>query len=1008
MPNRRTITRAVPRTLLLAALAAGMVASLLLAAPSVNSAASETHAQARFRVDAQVVNPVVTAFATSTAARGNSYSDVAGGFEPVIVRDAFLATADARNEIHAPSTELSHWDVFSDAMLEGAEVDVWRIQGGHMQRVRSDRVAAKGAHVSDWQPVIPGDRVLPAGTHRATLRWDDYSAPDSTYAFSVRAVDQQGHENPAAPWAMATSPHDLRKVPPVADVSITAPRSSTALFPHTAPAAKALRARVGSDGLLELEWDAAPDTSVAGWRVYRSDQDPARLQGSYLALAGDAQNPAQQIHKGDWVMWRRKLYRITPELFSKRVWGTGEGWRHYLPAMLDFPSDTPGRNWELAPHTADSPLPDGGETFLKLQLARGEHVLLQVYNHSGRDQHWYDVLQPQPYQFSVWMRQEGSGRARFRVLGDYEQPGQRIAEQVLDVGARWKMQFGQFTPPTVLRGNRADAMALDLEGPATFYIDDFRVKRADAHFLAWLPEDTAALRESGMAAVRTHALIKSQLGGYDLEQLTNTGGTVAGIPGRNSLPQILAALKAAGTDPWMQIEPYFRPEEWLGLLEYLAAPYDPKLDTPVRKPWAWKRYRQGHPTPWTNDFRTLRLEIGNETWNGIFRPWAFPAMTDQSTGHALSAGTVYGTYQESVIRLLKSSPWWGSAGLEGKMRFVIGGWAAVQNYGFDAAQASPSSDELTIAAYNGGWDSGAGPMPDNAVGFFTVLNDVSQTAIPVAENLQRAAMRLNAARAHTLALGTYEAGPGYNLNGLNGAHVTPEEDEAEDRVMKSLAAGTATLDAFMARAYLGFSVQNFFAFSRGGKWGSHARWLDGGQAWPSWQLLSLFNREGTGEMLHTSTLQVPTVALPPSNSRKSEAAGAQIGVYALRRGQRFMLFVLSRRSAGYPDPGSDGYTQVSIELPFHHHGRVTLFAPTGKATDNNLQEERVRITTTTLGEVLEQGSLTLGARSGLDPRGIAPGTTLLYVFEDTDLPRSTTVTGELSSRPATLPGNSLQ
>ena len=64
-------------------------------------------------------------------------------------------------------------------------------------------------------------------------------------------------------------------------------------------------------------------------------------------------------------------------------------------------------------------------------------------------------------------------------------------------------------------------------------------------------------------------------------------------------------------------------QDWLGLVEYLAAPYDPKADSPRSKPWAYKRYRQrGIGTPWTDEFANIVIEFGNETWhNGHFEDW---------------------------------------------------------------------------------------------------------------------------------------------------------------------------------------------------------------------------------------------------------------------------------------------------------------------------------------------------------------------------------------------------
>jgi hypothetical protein len=448
-------------------------------------------------------------------------------------------------------------------------------------------------------------------------------------------------------------------------------------------------------------------------------------------------------------------------------------------------------------------------------------------------------------------------------------------------------------------------------------------------------------------------------------------------------------MKAAGVDPWLQIEFYLAPEDWPHLVEYLAAPFDPAVDTPQSLPWAHKRVRQGHRLPWTDDFRQIHLELSNESWNSIFAPWTFPTLTDAATGQHYSQGTVYGLFQEQVIASLKSSPWWGRQGLDRKFDFVLGGWTVNVGYGLDAARASPSSDYLTIGGYNGGWDWGAGPRPDTPASYFEVANDVSQTAIPWADATVDAVANLNHGRRHPLQLGTYEAGPGYAMNGLNGTQMTPQQDVEQDRVMKSLAAGTATLDAFLARAYRGFTLQNYFAFGRGGKWGSHARWFDGGQAWPAWQLLALFNREGTGAMLRTETLAAPTWRIPDTYRKKATLDIPLVGAYALRRGDRFMLFLTSRKIPDYPVRGSSGFTPVEVDLPFSRYRSATLFRTTGMFSDNNLHEDAIRITSEALGQVIEGHTLKLGARSGTDSRGLAPAATLLYVFEGTDIDHAT-------------------
>jgi hypothetical protein len=439
-------------------------------------------------------------------------------------------------------------------------------------------------------------------------------------------------------------------------------------------------------------------------------------------------------------------------------------------------------------------------------------------------------------------------------------------------------------------------------------------------------------------------------------------------------------MRKAGVDPWLQIEWHMAPEEWLGFVEYMAAPYDPATDTPESKPWAYKRYLQGQARPWTDEFKHLYFELSNETWNRLFYPWTFDAMTDAATGKQYSPGQVYGMYQEYVRSILRSSPYWRPAGLDGKLSFVLGGWANL-NYGRDAASASPSSDYMTIAAYNGGWDEAEGPPKRDAPSFFNLLNQVSQVAIPVAERHEKEVEALHGQGNAGLSMGTYEAGPGYALNGLNNETVSKEQAAEQEQVMKSMAAGTATLDAFLARAYLGFTLQNFFTFDHGDLWTSHAAWYHGSQAYPSWKLLSLFNNQGTGDMLRTDTLSVPSTDLRGFRRRMAVEGAPLAAVYATRRGDRYNVFVISRKVPGYPFSGDKGYTPVTIDLPFTKARKVTLYRMAGDPMANNILADNVKVETIPLAPSVVSSHFSLNENNGADRRGLPPAATYLYVFD---------------------------
>ncbi|RTL52739.1 MAG: hypothetical protein EKK46_10320 [Rhodocyclaceae bacterium] len=940
---------------------------------------------AQFRVTNDVVNSDVSPFTATINGFGNTLITEGGGFEPVVFRYKFMATEDAPNRIVADPMALTRYDTLREGFLDGAAVRVFRVEGGRMRLAREDTVAPGGAHASGWVRAMDDNQVVAADKPRFVFRWDAWNRPNAPYYFTVRAVDRAGNLSAIAPPITVLGPEKPGKTPAPANALLPF-KATTAPFlgRASAPAApKNLRARLGGDGLLILEWETSSGPDLAGYVVYRSDYPPEKHSGYYLQLTGSTA-PGQAIRAGDMVIVSKKLYTASRNRdLSNRVWGAANEYSLLMPGLLGFfPDEAADKHWALVPHDPATPVEEAGETCLRLTLGPGVKESLSLYNHSGTGQSWYEVLEKTTYKMEVWLRQEGSGSVRFKLTGFYDSPPQKIEPTVFNVGNGWKKYVARFTPPTIQEGDRPNTMALEFTGPGTFYVDNFRVYRADTPFMDLLPRELDAIRSSGMSALRTHGLARTFIHTYDMAQLTNPGGVISGTGKLNTLPQTLRAMKAAGVQPWLQVEFHMSPQEWLGLIEYLAAPYDPAVDTPVRKPWAYKRYRQGQSRPWTEEFDKVYFELSNETWNGLFSPWTFPAMRDAASDRNYSPGQVYGLYQEYVRGVMAGSPYWQSAGLNKKLAFVLGGWAANMGYSHDAAAASPSSDYLAIAAYNGGWDEAEGPPKFDAASLFDTLSNTVQSALPVAERYAQELRALNKARGdHPLRLATYEAGPGYALNGLNGAHVSETQQREQEQVMKSLAAGTATLDAFLARAYRGFSVQNFFTFDAGPLWKSHAKWYHGGQAYPSWKLLSLFNQEAAGPMLRTETLNVPTAELKGYSRRQTVKDAPLAAIYATRREDRFSLVVVSRKVADYPLTGDDGYTPVTVQLPFAKAKSLTLYRMTGPARSNNLLTDNVKVEQVELPVPDTLRTFNLNDATGADSRGLPPASTYLYVFE---------------------------
>ena len=940
-------------------------------------------APAHFKITTDVVLADVPAFTATAGAFGNSLLKGGGGFEPVVYRNLYRPQEDSPDRIVVGTTAITHYDTLREGFLDGADVRVYRIIDGEMRLVRRDSVPQGGLRCSGWLGVTGGEKVVPAGTTEFTFKWAGYNRPDAPYYFTVSAVDKNGNESPMAGAVSVVRPDEVGKENPQNETEpFKKPRNpSESTAP---PAPRGLKGQVLPNGNYRLSWQGVRADDLAGYRVYRSDYPPDEHKGFSIRLAHSPGDPDRHVKAGDMVIVSRKFYSYSRNKYaSNRVWGARQANKVGMPGLLDFyPDEEPDRSWELVCYDEDTPVAGGGETCLKLELKGDVEETFQTYNHAGKEQYWYPVLNAQPYTVEIWMRREGAGNGEvtFDFTGYYDG---KIEPITFRTESTWQKHTATFTPPDVQQSNRPNQMRLTFSGPGTYYVDNFRVYRSDTGYLDLLPRNRKALKDSGMTVLRTHGPIKTGTTTHDMGQLTNAGGAISGVRYGNTLPQMLDVMRRAEVLPWLQIEMHMAPEEWLGFVEYMAAPYDPDRDTPQSRPWAYKRYRQGQRKPWVEEFDRIYFELSNETWNWLFKPWVFEAMPDAATGENVPRGEVYGKYQEFVRSVMRGSPYWRQADLDEKFVFMLGGWSG-NNYGRQAVEGSPRSDYMTIAAYNGGWDEGEGPPQVNDPSYFNVLSQVEQTAIPRAEKHLKEAVVLNQERPVRLKLGTYEAGPGYALNGLNNARVTPEQARQQELVMKSLTAGTATLDSFLCRAYRGFRSQNFFTFSRGRTWSSHAEWYNGGQAYPCWKVLEMFNHHATGDVLRTETVQVPSIDLQKFRRRQAVEDAPLAAVYATRSGDRFSVFVLSRKVPGYPVEGDDGYTPVTVNLPFRKAESITLHRMAGDPRAENIHGEEVKIETVEIPTSEFSSAFKLTEARGADDRGLPPAATLLYVFEGTD------------------------
>ena len=925
-------------------------------------------------------------FTATIGGVGNTLFNSGSGFEPIIYRNKYSASRNSDNRVYAEPNSISHWDTLQEGALDGADVYIYRIENGRFNMVRKDQIPNGGFHVSGWIPLTKNGEIISPEHSEFKFRWDNYNRAGVDYYFTVKAIDYSGNLSPDSNVYTTKRPAKITDKK-IDNKSIKYKPSKLTLDSKAPPAPKGLKGKIDQTGNLTLNWDAVDASDLAGYIVFRSDYPPNEQKGYYFDLSNVATTERDKIKTDDMIIVSKKFYEASRnKVISNRVWGAGSENKIILPGLINIFSDESDYiSWELAQHDQNTIVKNPGETYLKVKLAFGQKLRIGAYNHSGTAQNWYSVLKTKPYTVDLWMKKEGQGSAKFLVTGYYQKSFPSIHPINFNAHSKWEYYKSSFTPGSIQKTGIPNEMVLELTGPGTFSIDNLRVYESNTDFGDLSEHDYQELANSGMRALRSHSFIKSGSQTYDFEQLSNPAGVIGGGTQKlNTLPQTLAIMRKAQVDPWLQVALHMAPQEWLGFVEYISAPFDPKVDTPKKKPWAYKRFMQGQSKPWAEEFKTIYFELSNETWNRVFSPWTFNPMTDAISGKKYSAGQVYGMYQEYVMSILRSSPYWKQSNLEEKFKFIIGGWAN-STYGRDAVSTSPLSDYFTIAAYNGGWDVGEGPTTTNSASLFNVLTQVAQDAIPTADKHADELIQLkkknSTIKAH---MGTYEAGPGYALNGLNNAKVSKEEAAQQEKVMKSLAAGTATLDSFLARAYRGFTLQNFFTFNEGDYWKSHAQWYNGGQAYPSWMALALFNNQAVGHILETETLSVPKVDLKPYFRRPAMPDAPLIGIYATNNKDRYAVFVISRKIPGYPIPGDDGYTPVSIDLPFSSAKSVQLFRMSGNPLDNNISSEKVKIESVTLDSSAFNTRLTMNKASGADERGIPPASLFLYVFQRTN------------------------
>lgn len=368
----------------------------------------------------------------------------------------------------------------------------------------------------------------------------------------------------------------------------------------------------------------------------------------------------------------------------------------------------------------------------------------------------------------------------------------------------------------------------------------------------------------------------------------------------------LELCEKSGAAPYLMTFILPTDEEIDHLMEYLGAPADIG--------YGKLRAAHGHPQPWTEVFDKIYVECANEMWNGLFTPQAFPGDPE-----------LCGKLASRLFARLKASPYNTRANIKG----VAPGWAhslykskdkatgaytGYENWTFRCIKKCREMDAVATApsGYIGGWDglTAVGQKDDEL--FQNNLLYPAQVFEPKLDEIEAMRADIRQSQHREFEMIKYEAGPGYSLP-------NPQKpfSEEEEKIGKSLALGIATLDNFLF-VMANNGNANYFLFTRGNNWSSHAMNL---APHTTWQALALRNVYCRGELLavqegplaRVDIPEVQSIGLDNKGGRNKNILPAVKGcpltrVYAFREGRRHSFLALNR---SFTEPQT-----ITLELPY--------------------------------------------------------------------------------------------